>query len=321
MPELISKIALEEHFSAPGLEPSINDVAFFDPEVLATIEAALPELAEQRLRVMDQAGISMAVLSQTAPGVQAIGDAHHAVDLAHRANDFLHTRTAFDPARFRGFACVALQDVEAACSELKRCVQELGFVGVLINGATNGTYLDEPQFAPFWHTLEQLDVPLYLHPGLVSEHTLAFRGHPELEGAVWSWTCDTATHMLRLVFARVFERHPRARLILGHMGETLPYMLWRLDSRAAVTTLGRALSQPPSEILKRHLTVTTSGVCADAPLRCALEALGDHAVMFSTDYPYEDIQLAADWIENAAISEDQRIKVCRTNAQRVLRLA
>lgn len=320
MPSIINKIALEEHFSGPDLQPSINDVAFFDPQVLGSIEAALPEFAEQRLLAMDRAGISIAVLSQTAPGVQAMEDAALAVELAHRVNDFLHTRLELAPARFRGFACLALQNVEAACNELKRCVLELGFVGVLINGATNGSYLDEPRFAPFWHTLEQLDVPLYLHPGLVSEHSQAFSGHPELEGAVWSWTCDTATHMLRLVFARVLERHPRARLILGHMGETLPYMLWRLDSRAAVTTLGRSLSQPPSETLKRHLTVTTSGVCADAPLRCALEAMGDHAVMFSTDYPYEDIQLAADWIENAAISEAQRIKVCRSNAQRVLRL-
>ncbi|MCP9848239.1 amidohydrolase family protein [Cyanobium sp. Morenito 9A2] len=320
MPSITDKVALEEHFTAPGLEPSINDVAFFDPDVLRTIEVALPEFSDQRLKAMDLAGISLSVLSQTAPGVQSIQDAALAVELAHRANDFLNKRIDLAPKRFRGFACVALQDVEAACSELKRCVLELGFVGVLINGATTGAYLDEPRFAPFWHTLEQLDVPLYLHPGLVSEHTQAFRGHPELEGAVWSWTCDTATHMLRLVFARVFERHPRARLILGHMGETLPYMLWRFDSRAAVTPLGRSLSQPPSETLKRHLTVTTSGVCADAPLRCALEAMGDHAVMFSTDYPYEDIQLASDWIETAAISPDQRIQVCRSNAQRVLRL-
>ncbi|QNI71379.1 amidohydrolase family protein [Cyanobium sp. NS01] len=321
MPRILNKIALEEHFSAPGLEPTINEVAFFDPGVLAGIEAALPELAEQRLLAMDRAGIAIAVLSQTAPGVQSIRDKALAVELAQRVNDFLHTRMALAPARFRGFACVALQDVDAACNELKRCIQELGFVGVLVNGATNGVYLDEPHFAPFWHTLEQLDVPLYLHPGLVSEHDAAFRGHPELEGAVWSWTCDTATHLLRLVFAQLLDRHPRARLILGHMGETLPYMLWRLDSRAAVTTVGRALIRPPSETLKRHVTVTTSGVCADVPLRCALEAMGDHAVMFSTDYPYEDIQLAADWIEQAAITEDQRIRVCCTNARRVLRLA
>ncbi|QPN58119.1 amidohydrolase [Synechococcus sp. CBW1107] len=320
MPGIVNKIALEEHFSAPGLEPSINEVSFFDPEVFPIIEAALPEIAEHRLLAMDRAGISIAVLSQTLPGVQSMGDVALAVDLARRGNDFLHTRIALAPERFRGFACLALQDVDAACNELKRCVLELGFLGVLVNGATDGVYLDEPHFSQFWHTLEQLDVPLYLHPGLVKGQVEAFRGYPELESALWGWTCDTATHILRLVFSEVFDRHPRARLILGHMGETLPFMLWRLDSRAGVTTIGRSLSRPPSETIKKHVTVTTSGVCADAPLRCALEAMGDDAVMFSTDYPYEDIQLAADWIDNADISEDQRIKVCRTNAQRVLGL-
>lgn len=320
MPKITNKVALEEHFSAPGLEPSIKDVAFFDPDVLRGIEVSLPEVSEQRVQVMDQAGIAIAVLSQTAPGVQSMQDAELAVGLARKANDFLQSRIALVPQRFRGFACLALQDVERACDELKRCIEELGFVGVLINGCSNGAYLDEPQFAPFWKTLEQLNVPLYLHPGLPPDHSLAFRGHPELEGAVWSWTCDTATHMLRLVFGGVFDRHPSARVILGHMGETLPYMLWRLDSRAAVTTVGRALSRPPSETLRQHVVVTTSGVCADAPLRCALEAMGDDAVLFSTDYPYEDIQLAGEWIEKAVINDEQRVKVCSANATRVLRL-
>ncbi|MCP9771432.1 amidohydrolase [Synechococcus sp. Tobar12-5m-g] len=320
MQKITNKIALEEHFSAPRLQPSIKDVAFFDPEVLRAIEVALPEFQDQRLRAMDQAGISIAVLSQTAPGVQSIRDSVLAAELAHEANDFLHRRIETAPKRFRGFACLALQDVDRACDELKRCIQELGFVGALVNGSTNGAYLDEPQFAPFWHTLEQLDVPFYLHPGLPTDHPQAFRGHPELEGPVWRWTCDTATHVLRLVFGGVFDRHHTARLILGHMGETLPYMLWRLDSRAAVTTVGRGLSRPPAETLRHHVMVTTSGVCADAPLRCALEAMGAEAVMFSTDYPYEDIQVAANWIENADLPDDQRIKVCVANAERLLRL-
>ncbi len=232
----------------PKLQPSIKDVAFFDPEVLRAVEVALPEFQDQRLRAMDQAGISIAILSQTAPVVQSIRDSALATELAHEANDVLHQRIETAPKRFRGFACLALQDVDSACDELKRCIQELGFVGALVNGSTNGAYLDGPQ---------------------------AFRGHPELEGPVWSWTCDTATHVLRLVFGGVFDRHHNARLILGHMGETLPYMLWRLDSRAAVTTVGRGLSRPPAETLRNHMMVTTSGVCADAPLRCALATMGD----------------------------------------------
>ncbi|NBQ21223.1 MAG: amidohydrolase [Synechococcaceae bacterium WB6_3B_236] len=321
MQKIANKIALEDYFCAPGLEPSIKDVAFLDPDVLRSIEVALPAVSEQRLKAMDSAGISIQVLSQTAPGVQSIKATSDAVELARRANDCLKKHIEFAPERFRGFACLALQDVDTACDELKRCVEELGFVGALINGSTNGAYLDEPQFGRFWQTLEQLDVPLYLHPGLPADHPQAFHGHPELEGAVWSWTCDTSTHMLRLVFSGLFDRYPQARVILGPMGETLPYMLWRLDSRAAVTTVGRALSQPPSETIKQNVVITTSGVCADAALRCALEAMGDEAVMFSVDYPYEDIQISADWIENANINEEQRIKVCSTNAARVLKLS
>ncbi|NBR44325.1 MAG: hypothetical protein EBT85_04530 [Synechococcaceae bacterium WB5_2B_268] len=178
MQTITNKIALEEHFCAPGLEPSIKDVAFFDPEVLHKIELALPEVSEQRLKAMDSAGISIQVLSQTAPGVQSIKAAADAIELARWANDCLQKHIKFSPERFRGFACLALQDVDTACDELKRCVEELGFVGALINGSTNGAYLDEPQFSRFWQTLEQLDVPLYLHPGLPADHPQVFRGHP-----------------------------------------------------------------------------------------------------------------------------------------------
>ena len=318
--EPIEKIALEEHFCAPGLEPSIEDVSFFDPDILKGIERQLVEISEQRLQLMDRSGIAIAVLSQTAPGVQSLRDPELAAELAKRANQFLKQRINAAPDRFRGFACVALQDVGSACDALRWCVEELGFVGALVNSSTCGMYLDEPHLAPFWSTLERLNVPLYLHPGLLPDRPLSFRGHPELEGAVWGWTCDTAAHALRLVFAGVFDRHPGARVILGHMGETLPYMLWRLDSRAAITPIGRRLSRVPSETLRHHVLVTTSGVCADPPLRCALMALGDDAVMFATDHPYEDCELAARWIENASISEAQRLRICTATARRVLRL-
>jgi 2,3-dihydroxybenzoate decarboxylase len=155
---------------------------------------------------------------------------------------------------------------------------------------------------------------------LPADHPLVYSGHPELEGALWSWTCDTSAHVLRLIFSGVFDRHPGARVILGHMGEALPYMLWRLDSRAAVTAVGRTLVRPPSQTFRKHFVITTSGVCADAPFHCALEAMGDENVMFSVDYPYEDMQLAADWIDNAKITEQQRLKICSANATRVLRL-
>ena len=307
----MKKIALEEHFSGPGFEKYLAGVGdLFDPGVLAAIEQRLPDFDGQRIAMMDEADIAVAVLSQTAPGVQTEPDPATAVDMARRSNDFLAQRIAQHPDRFRGFAAVALQDVDAACAELQRSVRELGFVGVLVNGSTGGHYLDEDRFDPFWSALVDLDVPLYLHPGLLVDSPAMFAGRPELNGATWSWTCETASHALRLVFGGVFLRHPRATVILGHMGETLPFDLWRLDSRAQTTTAGREMAKPPSQQIRENILITTAGVCADAPLRCSLDALGKDRVMFSTDYPYEDAQIAADWIDAADIDEATRRKVC-----------
>ena len=162
----INKIALEEHFSIGDLLPTSEELEFFDPQVLGVIEPLLPELAEKRLANMDKAGIEIAVLSQTAPGIQAIADSTKASAMAKRANDALHAAIEQQPRRFRGFAALNLQDIDTACAELKRCMRELGFVGALVNGSTQGEYLDNPRVDQLWSTLEQLDVPLYLHPGL-----------------------------------------------------------------------------------------------------------------------------------------------------------
>ena len=211
------KIALEEHFSIRELLPTSEELEFFDPQVLDVIESLLPELAEQRLANMDKAGIEIAVLSQTAPGIQAISNSPDASAMARHANDALHTSIELQPRRFRGFAALNLQDIDAACAELKRCVNELGFVGALVNGSTQGEYLDNPRVDPLWSTLEQLDVPLYLHPGLPTNQPASMV--KELDGATWGWSFDTATHALRLIVKGVFEKHPNANVILGHMGE------------------------------------------------------------------------------------------------------
>lgn len=311
-------IALEEHFAAPGLLPDAEDVAFFDPEQLAQIDRLLPELADQRLTAMNQAGIQIAVLSQTAPGVQGIHNASEAVFCAKAANDHLKRTLDLHPDRFRGFAALALQDVGAACTELTRCVEELGFVGALVNGCSQQRFLDNTLYAPFWRTLERLKVPLYLHPGIPAESPLSRL--PELEGATWAWTADTAEHALRLVVTGVFERHPEAQVILGHMGETLPYLLWRLDSRFAVTRYANQLRQQPSEIIRRHIHITTSGVCDQAPLRCALDAMGSDRVLFATDYPYEDINLAGHWMQTTPLSAGERDAIGHGNARRLLGL-
>ena len=312
----IKKIALEEHFSIGELLPTSAELEFFDPVVLDAVEPLLPELAEKRLANMDKAGIEIAVLSQTAPGIQAIADSTEASAMARYANDALYAAIEQQPRRFRGFAALNLQDMDAACAELKRCVSELGFVGALVNGSTQGEYLDNPRVEPLWSTLEQLDVPLYLHPGLPTNQPASMV--EELDGATWGWSFDTATHALRLIVKGVFEKHPNANVILGHMGENLPFYLWRLDSRYASTRYRNDIGTTPSAVFRRNFYITTSGVCDDAALQCSIATLGPERIMFATDYPYEDIELAGRWIEQATIDPIAKTMICRNTARTLL---
>ena len=314
----INKIALEEHFSIRELLPTSEELEFFDPKVLSAIEPLLPELAEKRLANMDRAGIEIAVLSQTAPGIQAIADSLEATAMARHANDALHAAIKQQPRRFRGFAALNLQDIDAACEELKRCVTELGFVGALVNGSTQGEYLDNPRVDSLWVTLEQLDVPLYLHPGLPTNQPASMV--KELDGATWGWSVDTATHALRLIVKGVFERHPNVNVILGHMGENLPFYLWRLDSRYSSTRYRNDISTTPSAVFRRNFFITTSGVCDDAALQCSIATLGPERIMFSTDYPYEDIEHAGRWLDQATIDPIAKTMICRDTARTLLRI-
>jgi 2,3-dihydroxybenzoate decarboxylase len=314
----INKIALEEHFSIGELLPTSAELEFFDPQLLGVIEPLLPELAEKRLAHMDKAGIEIAVLSQTAPGIQAIADSSEASAMASHANDALHAAIKQQPRRFRGFAALNLQDIDTACAELKRCVSEMGFVGALINGSTQGEYLDNPKVNPLWSTLEQLDVPLYLHPGLPTNHPASMV--KELDGATWGWSFDTATHALRLIVKGVFEKHPNAKVILGHMGENLPFYLWRLDSRYSSTRYRNDIGTTPSAVFRKNFFITTSGVCDDAALQCSITTLGPERIMFSTDYPYEDIELAGRWIDQSTIDPLAKAMICGDTARMLLRL-
>jgi 2,3-dihydroxybenzoate decarboxylase len=254
--------------------------------------------------------------------VQVETDAPTAVRLARSANDYLHSQIELHPARYRGFAHLAMQDVGAAADELERCVGELGFLGALINGNTNGVYLDDERYFPFWERVLALDVPVYIHPAdpFVAPHVLD--GYPEMQGAVWGWSTDNSSHFLRMLFGGIFDRYPRLTVILGHMGETLPYFAWRIDGRYALTEQGQQhkLAKKPSDYFRSNLIVTTTGVCQDSALTCALAELGDDRVLFSVDYPYEEAKEASDWIDRAPIGRQQREKICYRNAQRVLHI-
>jgi 2,3-dihydroxybenzoate decarboxylase len=318
---MVAKIALEEHFLCPGFVDYWNPTAADLPA--AKREQALARLTdfgEQRLAVMDRAGITRAILGLAGPGVQAERDTATAVRNARSANDFLAREIQKKPDRYAGFAHLPMQDAIAAAAELERCVRELKFCGAMINGHTNGQYLDHPSLAPFWERAQDLGALIYLHPTDPVTPAPVLDGHKGLRRATWEWTFETGSHVLRLIFGGVFDRYPRAKLGLGHLGETLPFLLWRLDSRAGPDFYAVKLAKPPSHYIKNNIVVTTSGMCSAEPLNCTIAALGHERVMFAADYPFESAEEAGHFIDNVKLDERVRKDICSNNAAKIFEL-
>jgi 2,3-dihydroxybenzoate decarboxylase len=316
---MLNKIALEEHFLCPGFEDywktTVEDV---DPQVYQQVVRRLSDFDELRLAAMDGAGIERAVLSLSGPGVQIERDTATAIRNAKSANDFLGAEIQKRPHRYSGFAHLAMQDAKAAADELERCMSELGFCGAMINGHTNGQYLDHPSLYPFWERAEALGAPIYLHPADPVAPMPVLDGHKGLKRATWEWGVETGSHALRLVFGGHFDRFPKAKFCVGHLGETLPYLLWRFDSRAKL--YGVKLAKPPSHYIKENIMVTTSGMFSAEPLHCAIAALGPERVMFSADYPFESTEEAGEFMDHVALSPDVRGDIAYNNAVRYLNL-
>jgi 2,3-dihydroxybenzoate decarboxylase len=317
----IRKIAFEEHFMAPGFEDySAVFLKNIDEANRTALLRQLGDFGEVRLAEMDRAGIDKVILSQSGPGVQAEGDTATAIANAQRNNDFLATQVERHPTRYAGFATVPMQSPLAAASELERAVRQLGFKGALINGHTNGSYYDDRAYDPFWEMVQALDVPIYLHPANAFREPFVMDGHPELVGATWGWGVETGSHALRLLFGGVFDRFPGVKLILGHMGEGLPFLRWRFDSRFAVYPQGVQLERAPSAYFGSNILITTSGVCSPHALAGAIGEMGAHGVMFSVDYPYESTTAAVQFIEQAPLDDATRELICYGNAARIFKL-
>jgi 2,3-dihydroxybenzoate decarboxylase len=206
----------------------------------------------------------------------------------------------------------------AAADELERCVRDLKFCGAMINGHTNGEYLDHPSLHPFWERAEALGATIYIHPTDPVSPSPALAGVDGLRRATWEWGFETGSHALRLVFSGLFDRFPRAKVALGHLGETLPYLLWRFDSRAAL--YGVKLGKKPSDYIKQNFVVTTSGMSSAEPLHCALAALGNDRVMFAADYPFEQAAEAGAFLDEARLAEPAREDIAFKNAAREFKL-
>ncbi len=316
---MVKKIALEEHFLSPGLieywRPTMTEVP---PESGEQFFRCLTDFGEQRLQNMDQAGIARSVLSIAGPGVQVERDAARAVSKACELNDFLAQEIAKRPDRYSGFAHLPMQDAKAAADELERCVRELKFSGAMINGHTNGQYLDAPELYPFWERADALGATIYLHPADPVAQPSVLSGYTVLMRPMWGWGFETGSHALRLVVGGHFDRFPHSKLMLGHLGETLPFLLWRFDSRAEFH--GLKLKKPPSEYIRENIFVTTSGMCSAEPLNCTVSALGLDHVMFAADFPFEQTEEAGHFIDTVSIDDRAREDICFNNAARVLGL-
>jgi len=316
---MVSKIALEEHFLSPSLEeywwPTVQGV---DPKHAKNLLARLTDFSEMRLAAMDEAEIARSVLAIAGPGVQAERDAATAMRRARESNDFLAREVEKRPDRYFGFAHLAMQDPHGAADEIERCMRDLKFCGAMINGHTHGQYLDHPSLYPFWERAEALGAAIYIHPTDPIAPSPALEGVAGLRRATWEWGFETGSHALRLVFSGHFDRFPRAKLMLGHLGETLPFLLWRFDSRAKLYSI--KLAKAPSDYIKQNVAVTTSGMCSAEPLNCTLAALGKDRVMFGADYPFESAQEAGEFLDHAPLAEPLRQDIASGNAARYLGL-
>jgi gamma-resorcylate decarboxylase len=321
------KVALEEHFAIP--ETLADSRGYFPDRVWQEIKSRVMDIQDRRLAEMDANGIEMMLLSLNAPAVQAIPDIARATEIARKSNDYLAEQVRMRPDRFQGIAALAMQDPDGATRELERCVKELGFRGALVNGFSQvgdedaAVYYDLPQYRPFWAMAERLDVPFYLHPrNPLPRDAKIYEGHPWLLGPIWAFAHETAVHALRLMCSGLFDEHPRLNIILGHLGENLPYALWRIDH--ANGWIENRHSYPAKKPMRDYFCsnfhITTSGNFNTQALIEAMLVIGADHIMFSADWPFENIDHAAQWFDAAPISEADRVKIGRENAVKLFKL-
>jgi len=316
-------IAMEEAFNVPQMAKNATPAdqpSHFRPSVLENWERRLPDLTDLRLKDMDDNGVDVQVLSLTSPGIQMEPDAATAVSDAQLANDVLAAAIKENPTRFAGLAAVPLQDPNAAVRELERAITDLGLSGVLVNGHILGTYLDEPQYRVFWEALTGHDVPLYLHPNSAPLGWSVFDGRPELLGPTYAWAAETGAHALRLIYGGLFDQFPTAKVILGHMGEFLPFHMSRLDIRFRDLIPTVKMAKKPSEYLVDNFAITTSGVLSTTALLAASTAVGIDNILFAIDYPYESSAEAVQFLHALPLNAPDLNKIAHGNAERLLKL-
>jgi predicted TIM-barrel fold metal-dependent hydrolase len=313
-------ITLEEHFITGSFVRTTGASPF------AALQPKLLDLGAGRIADMDEAGIDLQVLSLASMGIDAL-DAATSTSLVRDVNDEVASAMRAYPTRFAGFATLALKDAHAAAAELDRCVTRLGFPGALVDGTTGGVFLDDPSFLPIFEAAAHLNVPIYLHPALPPEpvRQAYFSGLPGdlgflLSIAGWGWHAETGLHTLRLIVSGLFDRFPALQLIVGHMGEGLPYALAR--SSGILSSAAPHLRQPVAAYFQSNIHLTTSGYFTYPPLRCAIDVVGLDRLLFSVDYPFSSNMRGRAFLDSLGelLSPEDLAKLSHRNAESLLRL-
>jgi hypothetical protein len=310
-------VAIEEHHLMPG--------SGIDTSLLPSAQQVrLRATVEERLADMDAAGITMQVLSVVLPTPDLL-PAETAMPLAARANRQLHDMVTAHPDRFAAFAALPVTAPDAAAAELERTVSELGFVGAMISGTIGGRFLDDPVFSPILDTAARLNVPIYLHPApppkpIVDLYYAGFADpvNQTLATAGYGWHYETSLHALRMIIGGAFDRLPELKVILGHLGEGIPFHLPRIDD--VLTPMAGELTKPISAYFRDHFWITTSGYFHDGPFRLTRETFGDDRLIFSVDYPFADNQRARDWFDHLDLAPTVREKIAHGTADNLLHL-
>jgi 5-carboxyvanillate decarboxylase len=335
----IRRIATEEAFSIPEVAAGLRDVArsptvsqdlilvhrIYDAkvdDVQARLLPRLLDLEKERLRDMDENGVDMQLLSLTAPGVQMF-DADTATELAALANDKLAAVVKKDPKRFAGLATFAPQSPKRAAKEMERAIEKLKLNGFIVNSHTYNEYLDYPKFFPILEAAEALDACIYIHPRAASDGMAApFRDYG-LDSAQWGYGMEVSTHAVRMMVSGLFDRFPKLKICIGHMGEAVHFWLWRLDymnKNAQSRGSAPKTKLTPSEYFKRNFVITTSGQESHLALDFSIKALGIDNVMWAIDYPYQPSAPAVKFMDTAPVSAAEREKLYHGNAERIFHI-
>jgi predicted TIM-barrel fold metal-dependent hydrolase len=304
-------IALEEHFTSPKLRALRS-------EKDTPVQRQLDDLGALRIRDMDEAGIDLQVISENNPATQHL-DADSAVKLARASNDVLYEAVRAYPSRFAGFATLPTPDPKAAADELERAVTKLGFKGAMIMGLTNGRFMDDKQFRPIFERAAALDVPLYIHPTPPHKDVTAayFTEYPALAVAPLGFTLETLTHTVRLVVSGLFDEFPTLKIIVGHLGEAAPYLMWRTDY---LIEERMPLPRSFADYYREHFWLTTSGAFSDSALTCAIAEMGVERILFSVDWPFMPNTAGRQWLDAAPVNDQDRALIFGANARKLLKI-